>query len=606
MSEPQHPNATPIARSALDYITKYGWTIVAVGENKRPLGEWGPGGPNRYDYTNPERCLQLTAPGIGVITGPSNLVIIDLDNNDAIRAWADAFGIPMTRTAHTPRGRHLYYQAPPGLHIPPGTEIMPGVDVRGGESYAILPPSRLTNGAYSWSNTDAPFQPLPDAVRDLVLEARPKRKAKILSGAPFDEGNRNDHLFSMACSMRRGGFDYTSILAALIETNKTRCAPMLSLQEIESITDSAISYEEGDHNGIDLATSLRAKAATREPDEEPVLASHARVLDTRVLVEDAPPIIDWIWDDFLAPGTLNMLHGEGGLGKSFIALKIAEQVVSPKPDQLFGKDIHQGNVIIIDGENAESQIHRRVQYTTIRSDAQLSVYIANNVILGLAELTEEYFDHINKTHAPKLIIIDSQRALWAGDEKEQAEAGQMLRRFARYLEHQPYAVLLIHHDNRGGDYSGSSDINAAITGCRMHIRRHSDKDKPNARILTQPKNRIAAEMPLQQFLLDIDQQPASHRHSKSGISFTHFTDDQAMAINAWVDQIITTIYNPGPDFVTYKDAWAMFGWETVDGKLASKHDDDWKAVKQQLEKRGYTINVSGRAGGTIQYDGDSE
>ena len=609
MSELQHPEATPLARAALDYITKLGWTIVTVGHNKRPLGEWGPSGTNRYDYTNTERCLQITAPGIGAIAGPSGIVIIDLDNADAIRLWTDRYGIPTTRIAKTPRGRHLYYQAPPGVHIPPGTEILPGIDVRGSESYAILPPSTLEHGTYTWLNTN-PIEPLPHDVLDLLNNAKKERKHHITSGASFIEGGRNDHLTSMAGTMRRAGFNHSSILAAILEENKIRCVPPLPINEVEAIADSVCRYAPGDAYDIDTITLLRTRAATLEPDDAPILTTHTRLLNTRNLVLDEPEPINWIWDDFLAPGTLNMLHGEGGLGKSFIALKIAEQVVSPNAERVFDRAVHPGSVIIIDGENAESQIHRRIQHTTIQPDAALHVYIATDVILGLEEITETYFDHLNHTHTPSLIIIDSQRALWAGDEKEQGEAGRMLRRFARHIEDKPYAVLLIHHDNRGGDYSGSSDINAAITGCRIHIRRHTDKTKPNARILTQPKNRIAPEIKPQEFLLDIDQKPASHRTDQSGIRFTPYESDQNTIINQLVDQAITLINNPRPadhpEGVSFKQLRAAYGYELKDNGSLKTHDQEqWNVIVDRLEERGFVVKNTGQSGNRIVRQSDA-
>lgn len=594
MSELQHPTRSIITDAAYDYIRDHNWTLVAVGHNKRPLGEWGPGGNNRYDYTNVERVYQLDAPGIGVITGPSGLVIIDLDNETAIRAWAERFGVPMTRVAKTPRGRHLYYKAPLGIHIPPGTEILPGVDVRGGESYAILPPSHLDNGNYEWVN-NAPIQALPDEVCDLVLEQKPKRKQKILSGEPFAEGTRNDHLFSMACSMRRGGFDYTSILAALAETNKTRCSPPVTLTELESITESAISYEEGQPSGLEFITHLRALQATRDADDKPVLDTYTRRLDTRHLVDADPPQIDWIWDGFLAPGTLSMIHGEGGLGKSWLALKIAEQMLQPRGGELFTQSIHPGGVIILDGENAENQIHTRIHYTTISADADLAYYMVDEPILGLEEITEQYLDHLVTTHNPRLVIIDSQRALWAGDEKEQAEAGRMLRSLARFVERHPCAYLVIHHDNRGGDYAGSSDINAAISGCRLHIKRHADKDQPHARILTQPKNRIAPEMPRQEFVLDINVKPRSHRADLSGIKLAPYTSDAAARRAEWLETAVTLAAN-SRNGVAYKDLWIALGWDIKtdkDGKskgVETAHSSDWEDLKKELEDRGFTCD----------------
>lgn len=597
----QHPDRSPIIDAAVEYITVLNWTILVVGSDKRPIGQWAPGTDNRYDYKNFERLYQLSAPtGIGVIAGPSGIVIIDIDNEDAIRAWAERFGTPRTRIAKTPRGRHLYYKAPRGIHIPPGTEIMPGVDVRGSESYAILPPSILTGGAYEWAN-DEPIQPLPDAIIDLLGTAKKERKHHITSGASFIEGGRNDHLTSMAGGMRRTGFNHSSILAALLEENKIRCAPPLDVREVESIADSVSTYAPGDLPGVDIIASLRARTAHQDDDEAPVLLEHTRKLSTRHLVENDPEPIDWIWEDFLAPGTLNMLHGEGGLGKSFLALKIAEQILSDDPRPIFDKPIKQGGVVILDGENAETQLHRRIHNTTIAADARLGIYTVNDPILGLAEFTEQLLDYIIKADKPDLVIIDSQRALWAGDEKEQAEAGRMLRAFARYIETHPCAYLVIHHDNRGGDYSGSSDINAAITGCRMHLIRHSDKEKPSARILTQPKNRIAPEANRQEFLLDITQQPRSHRQLVSGITLTPYVSSQVSITQARADQIITRLANPGSEPVTYRQAWSSFAWKWEDKKgLSSSHEDEWNLLKTELERRGCTLSPGGKMGGAIR------
>jgi RecA-family ATPase len=594
-----HPERNPILTAAYDYINEKQWTILAVGNDKRPLGSWGYGGKNRYDYTNSDQIWLLGhPPAIAVVTGPSNLVVIDLDNEDAIRAWAERFGTPTTLIAGTPRGRHLYYSAPAGLHIPPGTEILPGVDVRGGESYTILPPSILA-APYKWLNNN-PIQPLPDPVTKLVTTTRTLRKELILSGKPFSEGGRNDHVFNMGLSMRRAGFDYISILAALSETNKTRCVPPLDIREVEGIAKSVMRYEEDDTHAGSLIDRVRAQSATREDDEDPVLAQHAKLLETKKLVEEVPEPINWIWEDFLAPGTLNMLHGEGGLGKSYIALKIAEQVLSDTPAPIFDKPIRSGGVIILDGENAESQIHRRVQNTTIRAEAPLAAYVVTEAILGLDEYTEEYVDYLIEQHKPLLIIIDSQRALWGGDEKEAAEAGRMLRRFARHIEQHPCAFLLIHHDNRGGDYSGSSDINAAITGCRIHIKRHTDKNTPNARTITQPKNRIAQEIAHQDFLLDIQHWPVSHRFTMSGITLAPYESDEKAARIERLERAKTMSLN-NKEGISYREIWASFNWEidTKDNGLKSKHEEDWANLKSDLEAADFSVKVRGKLGGMI-------
>ena len=592
MSTPE----TSLQHEAFRLISEKNWTIVLVGQDKRPLGEWGVGGRNRYDYRNSENIYATTSPGIGVITGPSGLVIIDLDNKEAIKAWAQEFGIPTTLTARTPRGRHLYYNAPAGTYIPPGTSILPGVDVRGGESYAVLPPSTL-HGAYQWANNN-PIEDLPQNVTDLLSTAKTERKKHIISGAKFDPGTRNDMLASMAGTMRRAGFDHASLSAALHETNKTRCDPPLSASEVDSIVDSVSRYEPAGPNTLDTISALRIEAASLDDDDPPILANNASLLNTSDLVLLDPDPIDWIWEGSLAPGTLSMLHGEGGLGKSWIALKIGEQMLRDD-GTLFDKPINRGGVVILDGENAETQIHSRIHYTTISETADLHYYMVFDAILGLEELTDEYLDYIIDQHSPRLIIIDSQRALYAGDEKEQSEAGRMLRRFARKIEHHPCAYLFIHHDNRGGDYSGSSDINAAVTGCRLHLKRHHDKDKPEARIITQPKNRIAAELHRQEFLLNIQLQPRSHRQSISGISIEPYENSELVQRKQRLDQAMTLALNT-TDGAKYRDVWIAVGFQIDDeGKLMSTYDHAWNELKSDLEAQAFNVKTRGRLGGRV-------
>jgi hypothetical protein len=583
-----HPASNPLTRAAFDYINKRDWTLCAVGHNKKPLGQWGPGGTNRYDAHNMEHVFQMgDAPGIGVITGPSRLVIIDLDNEEAIRAWASRFGQPDTLIARTPRGRHLYYASPPGLHIPPGTNIMEGVDVRGGESYAILPPSQLAGGEYAWAN-DAPIMPLPREVRELVERAKPERRTLIQSGEPFPEGLRNDHLFSMAGSMRQAGFDYSSILAALVEVNKTRCVPPVAYAELENLADSAMRYEAGNPTGLPILSSLRAQAATLDADDDPLLYQGLQAYDINAMLTSEPPPVAWVWDGYLAGGKLSVIHGEGGLGKSYFTLKVAESIVNPNILELIGKHVTTGSVVIIDGENSQDETHRRLHHTRIRPSDPLHYYSATDPILGLEEHTRSLLDHIQQQHQPKLVIIDSLRALWVGDEREQAEAGRMLRDFSHHIsQHADTAYLLIHHDNKGGEYSGSTDINAAITGTRMHLTRMQDKEEryEQPRVLTQLKSRISREQPAYAFQLVIRPVEPADRGQRSGIEFARILTGGRQAIQDKANQ-----------------AYDKYAGQTIPASQVRDYlgfdpkADEWAEVRQQMNAMGYTIDPPARNG----------
>jgi len=382
--------------------------------------------------------------------------------------------------------------------------------------------------------------------------------------------------------MRRRGFNEDEIRAALLLANLRISKPPLSDREIGGIARSLATYQPAD-----LPRDM--EIASTDVDD---LLGRLQHLDTATLVNDAPPIIEWVWDDYMAPGTLNMLHGDGGLGKSYLSLKIAEQMSRPEGGELFGKKIRPGGVVILDGENAAVQIHHRIHNTTITADANLHIFTVDQPILGYEDKTNAIFQHIADVYDPRLVIIDSQRALWAGDEKEQMEVGRMLRAFAKGLEAFPYATLLLHHDNRGKDYAGSSDMNASISGARLHLEKHGGKDETQARRLSMPKNRIGPEMRPQEFFLTIETQPRSHRFQISGIGIRAYESTAATLAAELVEQAKTKILN---QTCTSEELWAAFGWEVKNHEPQKReHRDVWKIVKQHLEDAGY---VHGRVQG---------
>jgi len=144
-----------------------GWTIIGVGGDKRPVGSWRVGGWNRISPTSSRKKVSSKSAGVGIVTGPSGLVIIDLDTPEAMTEWVDRFGAITTRTAHTPRGLHIYYTSPEASNLKPRTNVLPNVDVRAGESYVVAPGSTLDGGAYKWGN-DNPIEDLPADVLRLI------------------------------------------------------------------------------------------------------------------------------------------------------------------------------------------------------------------------------------------------------------------------------------------------------------------------------------------------------------------------------------------------------------------------------------------------------
>lgn len=553
---------------------------------KHPINAHGASDPILDPELAARQWEELPRANIGIVAGPTGWVIVDIDSEQArdyFRSIADYDTIERMRTApinKTGNGWHFIFRDDEREFSPSvGKGDHLGIDIRAGVSIFVAPPSVHVSGhEYTWLNGQPPFDPPRPTkwLRNYILNRKSEEAKTIIDEtAKVAEGSRNDTMTELGGVMRRRGFSESEIRAALLLANERINNPPLSEREIGSIAHSLANYSPSD-----VPDSLRV-AATSTTD----LIDRLHRLDTRHLVEAAPPVIDWIWEDYLAPGTLNMLHGDGGLGKSYLSLKLAEQMCQPDGGELFGKKIKAGGVVILDGENAESQIHHRVHTTMIRADSPLVVYTLAEPILGYEEKTQELFEWIAEEADPRLVIVDSQRALWAGDEKEQMEVGRMLRRLAKGLEEMPYAVLLLHHDNRGKDYAGSSDTNAAISGARFHMEKHGTKNETQARRISMPKNRIGPEMLPQEFTMSIDTMPRSHRYTISGIRIEPYESDAKQAAKQLLEQAKMKIVNAA---CTNSEIWTSFGWDIENYQPREEEQRRvWKIVADGLEAAGF-------------------
>jgi replicative DNA helicase len=88
---------------------------------------------------------------IGIMTGKiSNLVVFDVDKQDAIDYAEEEGGFPITVKATTGKGYHVYVQYP-DFEVRNSTNTDLGLDIRADGGYVVAPPSVHGNGnQYSW------------------------------------------------------------------------------------------------------------------------------------------------------------------------------------------------------------------------------------------------------------------------------------------------------------------------------------------------------------------------------------------------------------------------------------------------------------------------
>jgi hypothetical protein len=210
-------------------------------------------------------------PDANVAIATAGLLVIDGD--PGCETWRNQHDFGRVPKSATPRGgRHYFYRRPKGKPWKCSAgKLAKGVDVRTNGGYVVLPPSRVKggdiDGGYSWLRELRRRDELPlppswlTAELDRLYSPAGRDNPERNGHAPdlnckLEEGERNDRLYRLACSLRGKGFAQASIEAGLLAENRTRCAPPLPDKEVRGIAKSAGKHAPGKEKKASQATRL--------------------------------------------------------------------------------------------------------------------------------------------------------------------------------------------------------------------------------------------------------------------------------------------------------------------------------------------------------------
>ena len=177
-------------------------------------------------------------------------------------------------------------------------------------------------------------------------------------------------------------------------------------------------------------------------------ASTAKVLRLRDISAHDDPRIDMHDEELnrvlgggLVPGSIVLLGGEPGIGKSTLSL----QTMLNLPDK---------KVLYVSGEESAHQLKMRAE----RLNSQLSTLNSNDNFMILCENSlEAIFDHIKEVQ-PDLIIIDSIQTIATEDVESSAGSIAQVRECAsallRFAKTSGVPVILIGHITKEGTLAG--------------------------------------------------------------------------------------------------------------------------------------------------------
>lgn len=219
------------------------------------------------------------------------------------------------------------------------------------------------------------------------------------------------------------------------------------------------------------------------------------------------PPREWLVPDMVPNKTVTLFSGDGGTGKSLLALQLA--VAAASGTSWINKPVKEGHVIFLSAEDDDDELHRRLD--DILSADGIGYGDVPNLIMGslagqnallavesgLGLIASELFKQLEDLadcEDPALVVIDTLADVYPANENDRAKVRQFIGILRSLAINHRCAVLLLGHPsltglNSGSGTSGSTAWNNSVRS-RLYLERiHDDgyEPDPDARLLSTKK-----------------------------------------------------------------------------------------------------------------------
>jgi RecA-family ATPase len=200
----------------------------------------------------------------------------------------------------------------------------------------------------------------------------------------------------------------------------------------------------------------------------------AKLLSPAMWSDEAPPPVDWLVVNRIPRGDVTTLHGDGGAGKTDIALRLGANIARGAPDWL-GQEIAFGKVLFVSGEEPERELQRRMWLHSQRDGYRLDeladsfrLWLPDKISDAAMATADRYTGIMRPTKTlqeiavaivdlgPVLVIVDNVAATFAGNQNDRVSVRSYVNLW-RQIAHGPSkpAVLLLDHPSLSGLTNGS-------------------------------------------------------------------------------------------------------------------------------------------------------
>ena len=232
---------------------------------------------------------------------------------------------------------------------------------------------------------------------------------------------------------------------------KERISGKDSLAQFMSLSHCLPIYSSGQKDNKDYQGFTGGQTGQCPDNKESVFDPYS-VLKRGSDLLDLDIHVEWVIDKLIPKESITLLHGRGGIGKTWVALIIADAVSKGMP--FMGQSTVQSPVVFIDFENSFPVLVERVK----KIPAGDVLFWHNTNEVKPPKIDSQEWDLYKKIPVG-LLIYDTLRASQTKDENDSRQMAFVMSRL-KELRDMGFTILLLHHTPKGNEqtYKGSTAI----------------------------------------------------------------------------------------------------------------------------------------------------